>query len=132
MQLLDHISITVTSIDRARPFYDAIMLALGAVKVYDTAERLGYGERCSAERTDDSYIAIAEDADSMHSEKRHWCFKAESRAAVDAFYQSGLQAGGTCDGKPGIRSDYHDNYYAAFLIDPDGNRVEAVCHRAVA
>ncbi len=129
MNLLDHVSISVKSIEKARPFYDAIMTALGAAKIFDVADRLGYGERGSAERVDDSYISIAEDGTATHCEKRHWCFKAVSRAAVDEFYRSGLAAGGKSNGEPGIRAHYHLNYYAAFLIDPDGNQVEAVCHQ---
>ena len=57
----------------------------------------------------------------------NWCFKAPNRAAVDAFWKAGLANGGTDNGPPGIR-EYHTSYYAAFLIDQTGNRVEAVCH----
>jgi hypothetical protein len=59
---------------------------------------------------------------------RHWCFKAPNRATVDAFWEAGMANGGTDNGPPGIRDVYHAIYYAAFLIDPSGNRVEAVCH----
>ena len=61
---------------------------------------------------------------------RHWCFKAKWRTQVDAFWDAGIAAGGSDDGPPGLR-DYHASYYAAFLRDPDGNRIEAVCHHAV-
>ncbi len=61
---------------------------------------------------------------------RHWCFKAKWRTQVDAFWDAGIAAGGSDDGPPGLRS-YHASYYAAFLRDPDGNRIEAVCHQAV-
>ena len=61
---------------------------------------------------------------------RHWCFKAKWRTQVDAFWDAGIAAGGTDDGPPGLR-DYHASYYAAFLRDPDGNRIEAVCHHPV-
>jgi predicted lactoylglutathione lyase len=60
----------------------------------------------------------------------HWCFKARSRTMVDAFWASGLASGGSDDGAPGLRH-YHPSYYAAFLRDPDGNRIEAVCHHAI-
>src|SRR3954463_6038211 len=62
---------------------------------------------------------------------RHWCFKAISRQAVDAFWRAGLETGGDDEGAPGVRENYHRTYYAAFLSDPDGNRIEAVCHKAV-
>jgi catechol 2,3-dioxygenase-like lactoylglutathione lyase family enzyme len=61
---------------------------------------------------------------------RHWCFKAKSRMQVDAFWHAGVAAGGKDEGRPGLR-DYHVSYYGAFLRDPDGNRVEAVCHNSV-
>jgi catechol 2,3-dioxygenase-like lactoylglutathione lyase family enzyme len=61
---------------------------------------------------------------------RHWCFKARWQTQVDAFWDAGIAAGGTDDGAPGLR-DYHASYYAAFLRDPDGNRIEAVCHHAL-
>ncbi|MCU0257959.1 MAG: VOC family protein, partial [Solirubrobacteraceae bacterium] len=59
---------------------------------------------------------------------RHWAFRAASREAVDAFHAAGLVHGGVDDGPPGERPAYHERYYGAFLVDPDGNRVEAVCH----
>lgn len=128
MQLLDHVSIGVPDLDAARPFYDAIMRALDAAKVYDRPDALGYGERCSAGDTQSSYLAVYLDASRIESNKRHWCFKAATRAQVDAFHAAGLAAGGQSGGEPGVRAHYHANYYAAFLIDPAGNRVEAVCH----
>ncbi|WP_296228989.1 VOC family protein [Ralstonia sp. UBA689] len=128
MQLLDHVSISVPDIETARPFYDAIMTALGARKVYDRPNALGYGERCSAEDTAFTFLAVYLDPAEVGNNKRHWCFKAPSREHVDAFFQAGLSAGGRSDGDPGLRPHYHPDYYAVFLVDPAGNRVEAVCH----
>ena len=76
------------------------------------------------------YIAIYTGPKPEAGSRRHWCFKAKSRTEVDAFWDAGIAAGGSDDGPPGLR-DYHPSYYAAFLRDPDGNRVEAVCHHAV-
>lgn len=143
MQLLDHVSIAVANLAQARPFYQAVLAALGAVQVYDEPTAIGFGERCSAEQPGHSYLSVFEPAAAcatpntsagpVHVEpKRHWCFKAQSRAQVDAFYQAGLAHGGRDDGAPGLRPHYHPHYYAAFLIDPSGNRVEAVCHLAQA
>ncbi len=128
MQLLDHVSIGVPDLDIARRFYDAIMSTLGAVKVYDLPHALGYGERCTSQDTASTCLAVYVDQGAIGENKRHWCFKAASRAQVDAFYAAGLAAGGRSDGAPGLRSHYHPGYYAAFLYDPAGNRVEAVCH----
>ncbi|MDN7184011.1 VOC family protein [Caballeronia sp. SEWSISQ10-4 2] len=128
MQLLDHVSIGVPDLDIARRFYDALMSTLGAVKVYDLPHALGYGERCTSEDTVSTCLAVYLDQGAIGDNKRHWCFKAASRAQVDAFYAAGLAADGRSDGAPGLRSHYHPAYYAAFLYDPAGNRVEAVCH----
>ncbi|MGY6273439.1 VOC family protein [Achromobacter denitrificans] len=131
MQLLDHVSITVAGIDAARPFYDAVMQALGADKVYDRPDALGYGERCGPGSGQHSYLSIfaaGAPIDAPAGARRHWCFKAASRAAVDAFHAAGLAHGGADEGAPGLRGHYHPHYYAAFLLDPAGNRIEAVCH----
>jgi catechol 2,3-dioxygenase-like lactoylglutathione lyase family enzyme len=128
MQLLDHVSIGVPDMNAARRFYDAIMNALGAAKVYDLPHALGYGERCTPQDLSSTYLAVYLDQGEISGSKRHWCFKAGSREQVDAFHAAGLAAGGQSDGAPGLRTDYHAGYYAAFLYDPAGNRVEAVCH----
>jgi catechol 2,3-dioxygenase-like lactoylglutathione lyase family enzyme len=130
MQLLDHASISVPDLDAVRAFYDAIMAALGAVKVYDEARALGYGERCTLNDTGSTYLAVYEDGGEVSESKRHWCFRASTRAQVDRFHACGVETGGSSDGEPGLRADYHPGYYAAFLIDPAGNRLEAVCHLA--
>ena len=130
MQLIDHVSISVADMDTARPFYDAIFQSLGADKVYDRPSALGYGVRCNSAEVFHSCVAIYESEIANVDDKRHWCFKAKTRAEVDDFYRSGLSHGGRCNGPPGLRPHYHENYYAAFLYDPHGNRVEAVCHLA--
>jgi hypothetical protein len=72
-------------------------------------------------------LAIYLDHSRIDDNKRHWCFKASSRKQVDAFFTAGLAAGGRSNGEPSLRPHYHHGYYAAFLFDPAGNRVEAVC-----
>jgi len=128
--MLDHVSITVSDVAAAERFYDAIMHALGVVKVGRRDDWLGYGERARAAHPERIYIAIRKGAKPEQASSRHWCFKAKWRTQVDAFWDAGLAAGGSDDGAPGLR-DYHASYYAAFLRDPEGNRVEAVCHHAV-
>lgn len=129
MQLLDHVSIAVADIATARPFYDAVMSALGCAKVYDRADALGYGTRCRADAPDETYLAVLAAGTVVANDRRHWCFKADSRAAVAQFHAAALENGGRSDGAPGLRPHYHAAYYAAFVRDPDGNRLEAVCHR---
>jgi catechol 2,3-dioxygenase-like lactoylglutathione lyase family enzyme len=126
--MLDHVSITVTDMARAARFYDAIMAALGVPCVAREDDRLGYGVRNTPHDDAHTYFSVRPSA-SVVPDRRHWCFRAPSRAAVDAFHTAGIAAGGADDGAPGLRADYHPGYYAAFLKDPDGNRVEAVCHR---
>ena len=129
--MLDHVSITVADLARSGPFWDAVMEALGVPCVARGEGRLGYGVRNRAGDDSRTYLSVrASTAPAVAPDNRHWCFRAPSRAAVDAFHTAGLASGGRCDGPPGLRPAYHPHYYAAFLLDPDGNRIEAVCHRA--
>ena len=127
--MLDHVSITVSDLHAAERFYDAIMGALEVVKVGRRDDWLGYGERARPAHPDRVYITIRKGQKPEEAVGRHWCFKAKSRRQVDVSWKAGMAAGGADDGRPGLR-DYHAAYYAAFLRDPDGNRVEAVCHIA--
>ena len=126
--MLDHVSITVGDLDRAARFYDAVMAALGHPRVYRCEEAVGYGLRNGPEDDSRSYLTVRA-GPNVVADRRHWAFRAASRAAVDAFHAAALRAGGRDDGAPGLRPDYHAAYYAAFVLDPDGNRIEAVCHR---
>ena len=126
--MLDHVSIAVGDPSRAERFYDAVFAVLDIVKVGAEPGWIGYGERVGADHPERSYLSLRPGYDVAGSQGRHWCFKAPSRASVRAFWAAGLAAGGTNDGPPGLRPHYHASYYAAFLIDPDGNRIEAVCH----
>jgi catechol 2,3-dioxygenase-like lactoylglutathione lyase family enzyme len=120
--MLDHVSIAVTDLPRAARFYDAVMAALGQPCVWREERAIGYGLRDAG-----SYLTIRLGTASADA-ACHWAFRAPGRGAVRAFHDAGLAAGGHDDGAPGLRAHYHPNYYAAFLRDPDGNRVEAVFH----
>lgn len=130
--MLDHVSITVADLPRAEKFYDAVLATLGVVKVgSDHADAwIGYGERADAAHPQRSYLSIRHGPIPDDAPRRHWCFKARTRADVMAFWRAGLAHGGSDNGAPGLRA-YHASYYAAFLIDPEGNRIEAVCHAQV-
>ena len=123
--LLDHVSITVTDLDRSGAFYDAVLGALGVERLWRSEDRIRYGERGAPGET---FVSIVKSVDTRSSGLGHWAFRAATTAQVDAFHAAGLAAGGTDDGPPGRRPSYHQHYYGAFLNDPDGNRVEAVCH----
>ena len=125
--MIDHLSITVADLDRSALFYGAVMTALGYPEVTRTERSIGCGVRCSAEVLGGSYISIVA-SERVVADRRHWCFKAPNRAAIDRFHRDAIAAGGRDDGAPGLRPHYHPHYYAAFVLDPDGNRIEAVCH----
>lgn len=113
-RLIDHIGIHVSDLERSKAFYFAVLDALGKSD--------GFGSDDTCFYFDELYVA----AGKTPVTSLHLAFQAESIEDVHAFYQAGLAAGGKDNGKPGYRK-YHDSYYAAFLLDPDGNNVEAVC-----
>jgi catechol 2,3-dioxygenase-like lactoylglutathione lyase family enzyme len=128
--VIDHVSITVPDLAAAARFYDAVMAALGVPVVGRSERWIGYGLRADAAHPDRCFLALYAGPAPEPGSRRHWCFKAPDRASVDAFWRAGLVAGGTDDGPPGLRPHYHPHYYGAFLRDPAGNRVEAVCNEA--
>jgi catechol 2,3-dioxygenase-like lactoylglutathione lyase family enzyme len=119
--MLDHIGLTATDLDRSKTFYDQALAAVGITVVMSGGGALGYGSQ------DRPYFWIG--AGGPATGRLHVAFTAEDRASVDAFYAAALAAGGRDNGPPGIRADYHPNYYGAFVLDPDGHNIEAVCHR---
>ena len=127
MQLLDHASITVRKLADAKPFYLAVMQALDAAVAYDRVDAIGFGERNRPHDDMHTYLSVYESAHASADPRRHWCLRATSQAQVDAFHAAGLSAGGASAGAPGLRT-YHPEYYAAFLLDPEGNKIEAVFH----
>jgi catechol 2,3-dioxygenase-like lactoylglutathione lyase family enzyme len=129
VQLLDHVSITVRQLRGVKAFYLAVMDALGARVASDREDALGFGERNRPHDDVHTYLSIFESPAAQPDPRRHCCLRAGSTAQVDAFHAAGLAAGGTSDGAPGLRT-YHPGYYAAFLLDPEGNKIEAVFHQA--
>lgn len=121
--MFDHISIGVRDIARSRRFYDAVLPTLGYKRMMDVEATSGYGRDGAV-----YWIALAERPVPPDPESGlHFCFSAPTRESVDAFYAAALRAGATDNGKPGLRDAYGPNYYAAFVIDPDGYRLEAYC-----
>lgn len=125
--ILDHVSITVNDLANSAPFYDAVMAALEVPCVWREADGIGYGIRSTEEAEAGSFLTLLQ-RPGVVADRRHWAFRARSRAMVRAFHAAGLAAGGRDDGAPGLRPHYHAAYYGAFLLDPDGNRIEAVCN----
>lgn len=131
MQLIDHLSITVRGLERVKPFYRAIMASLGASVVYERDDAIGFGQRNRAADDQHTYLSVLRSDQATPDPRRHCCLRALSARQVRDFHAAGLAAGGRCDGEPGLRS-YHPLYFAAFVLDPEGNRIEAVCHQGEA
>jgi catechol 2,3-dioxygenase-like lactoylglutathione lyase family enzyme len=119
--MLSHVSIGVKDLTKSRRFYDAALEPLGYKCLLESPEYLGYGSA-----TPEFWVLAVKHPVSADNESGlHFCFGAERRADVDAFHRAATAAGGRDNGKPGIRKDYGDDYYAAFVADPDGYRLEA-------
>ena len=131
MQLLDHVSITVRNLKLVKPFYSAVMAALGACVAYESSDAIGFGERNHADDDTQTYISVFVSVNATPDSRRHWCFRASSVVQVYAFHADGIASGGKDEGSPHARN-YHAGYYAAFLLDPEGNKIEAVFHHAEA
>lgn len=119
-RLIDHIQLVVSDLPASRKFYEAIMSAL-RVPVEGTEADFFWADELVISSID----SVA--AQGRPTGRTHLAFQAENKAMVDAFYAAGLENGGTDNGAPGERP-YHPGYYAAFLLDPDGNNIEAVYH----
>jgi len=124
--MLDHVSIGVKDIEASKRFYDATLKPLGYVSKYAKGTDAGYGKDAIQLWLGQTDRPVKEDMASG----LHFCFVAPTRKSVDDFYAAGLKAGGRDNGKPGIRPNYGPTYYAAFVIDPDGYRIEAHCSAA--
>jgi catechol 2,3-dioxygenase-like lactoylglutathione lyase family enzyme len=125
--MLDHIGLTVTDFAKSRAFFDAALAPLGIGMIMEVtpeqtggSSHLGYG----SERRPYFWIGDAGPA----TGQVHVALTAADHASVDAFYAAAMAAGGRDNGPPGIRAHYHPDYYGAFVLDPDGHNIEAVCH----
>jgi catechol 2,3-dioxygenase-like lactoylglutathione lyase family enzyme len=121
--MLNHVSIGVRDIAKTRRFYDAALKPLGYTCLSEGEGSLGYGKGAVAFWIGATEHPVAADAKSG----LHICFDAPTRKSVDAFHAAALKAGARDNGKPGLRADYGPSYYAAFVVDPDGYRIEAYC-----
>jgi catechol 2,3-dioxygenase-like lactoylglutathione lyase family enzyme len=126
--VIDHLSVGVSDLARAGRFYDAVLAPLGFVRVLTHARALGYG---AAGARDETFAVVTTPQGGMlAADGSHVAFRAPGRDAVDAFHAAGLANGGSDEGAPGLRPTYGPGYYAAFVRDPDGHRIEAVLHEA--
>jgi catechol 2,3-dioxygenase-like lactoylglutathione lyase family enzyme len=120
--MLDHVGLRVSDYARSKRFYEQALAPLGYALIMEHGiSGAGFGTSGKP----DFWISQGDEA----STAIHVAFASNDRATVDAFHQAALAAGGTCNGAPGPRPEYHPTYYGAFVLDPDGNNIEAVCHR---
>ncbi len=120
--MLDHVTIGVSDFGRAAAFYDAALHPLGIVRLYgDGTTVAGYG----VGRRAFFWVGLRDGQQTG----THIAFAAQDRAVVDHFHQAALAAGGRDNGAPGLRPHYHPDYYGAFVLDPDGHNIEAVCRQ---
>jgi catechol 2,3-dioxygenase-like lactoylglutathione lyase family enzyme len=121
--MIDHVSIAVRDLEVSARFYEALLGTLGMTKLREWPDAaIGYGKKYPEFWINrrEAMAPIAADSGV------HICLRAASTAAVEAFHAAALAAGGSSDGAPGYRAQYHESYFAAFIRDPDGNRIEAV------
>ena len=120
--MIDHISVGVSDLDRSAKFYETTLAALGLTRVVTRPRTVGFGKSYP-----EFWINLREGMPRVAPESGvHICLRAMTTADIDAFHAAALSAGGTSDGAPGIRPHDRVRYYAAFVLDPDGNRIEAV------
>jgi catechol 2,3-dioxygenase-like lactoylglutathione lyase family enzyme len=121
--VLDHVGFQCADIAASATFYDAVLAPLGFRRLMDYEVAIGYG----ADKPD-FWIGRLDSGDGFR--ESHIAFQAADRAAVDAFFQAAVAGGAEVLHEPRIHPEYHESYYGAYVRDPDGNNVEAVCHRA--
>ncbi|MFL5814359.1 MAG: VOC family protein [Bdellovibrionia bacterium] len=121
--MFDHVFLNVSDKEKSSKFYTAILKALGVGPQLDTEQYTAYG-------TDESYLFwLHAEGSEGATRNMHLALSAPSRKSVDEFYRAGLASGGKSNGEPGLRPEHGESYYAAFLLDPDGNNIEAVCYK---
>ena len=123
MAMFHHVSIGVADLGRSTRFYDAVMAALGHARFMEKLGTVSWWPTGSGQAL---WINQRDDLSVVPDDGRYIAFQAESRAQVDAFHAAAVAAGAADDGAPGIRPEYRDTYYGAFVLDPDGHKLEAV------
>jgi catechol 2,3-dioxygenase-like lactoylglutathione lyase family enzyme len=123
----DHIGFVVSDLKRSKAFYDVALKPLGIGLVMEVTEEMTGGHAHAGYGSEGRPYFWLGNGDGVLRGKLHVAFSAPDRATVDAFYKAAIAAGGADNGAPGLRPIYHDAYYAAFVLDPDGHNIEAVC-----
>jgi len=126
--MFSHVTVGTNDFDRSVAFYDHVMATLGQKQLFSVDGAAAYGEDMKSPKT---FVVYPFDkGKATPGNGMHIAYLAPSRAAVDAFHAAALDMGGSSEGEPGLRAHYHPNYYGAYVRDPDGNKLQAVCHSA--
>ena len=120
--MIDHVSIPVADLARAVAFYDAVLAPLGLARLVTRDRTVGFGKRYP-----EFWLNLRPDARPVAGTGAHVCLRAPDRHAVEAFHAAALRLGGTDEGAPGDRGGAMTAYFGAFILDPDGNKLEAAC-----
>ena len=123
--MIDHFGIKVKDFTKSKDFYQKVLQPLGYQLAANFPQAASFVEPNDCDPMGDFWLNQGK------AEPQYIAFHADTHAQVDAFYQAGLAAGAKSNGESGLRENYHPNYYAAYLIDPDGNNIEAVCHKEI-
>jgi catechol 2,3-dioxygenase-like lactoylglutathione lyase family enzyme len=127
--VIDHTGIVASDFEKSKAFYSKALSAIGYSVVVDLpASVTGHGDVAGFGEPPNPDFWVSQGT--PNNPPVHVAFRAESRAKVDAFFKAAIAAGGRDNGQPGLRPHYHPNYYGAFVLDPDGHNIEAVCHGA--
>jgi catechol 2,3-dioxygenase-like lactoylglutathione lyase family enzyme len=126
--MIDHIGFAVGNYERGKAFYTAALAPLGYTLIMEVSADVNPSQHPAAGFGIDGKPDFWIGGEGKLEKPMHVAIVAKTRAMVDAFYKAALAAGGKDHGAPGLRPHYHPNYYAAFVIDPDGHNIEAVCH----
>ncbi len=118
--MLDHVGLAVADLAKSKEFFKQALAPLGYELLMEFGDAAGFGKDGKPDFWIGQSTAVA---------SSHVAFAASQRRVVDAFYKAAMAAGGRDNGAPGLRPQYHPNYYGAFVFDPDGNNIEAVCHQ---
>ncbi|MBI2713762.1 MAG: VOC family protein [Rhizobiales bacterium] len=120
--MIDHVSVAVRDLDRAARFYEAVLATIGIARLETRMATVGFGKKYS-----EFWINLRREMQAVPADSgAHVCFRARTTEMIDAFHEAALKAGGGSDGAPALRPRHGEGYYAAFIRDLDGNRIEAV------
>ena len=124
--MVDHLAISVSNLEASGAFYDGALLAIGYSRLMQEPKEFAGCLTLGWEDSNKADLYISEGQ--VTEPPMHIAFRVDQREQVDRFFKAAVESGGTDKGMPGLRPSYHKNYYAAYVLDPDGHNIEAVCH----